>query len=155
VADTVQNKERNRREEAITMKKLLVLFVATLMAALILFGLFAGGAQAGQERDKWTKVHADWPWDHGYYKASPNGVVHEMFFCEPTWKDCTGNALYYPTSRFENPVLDTPCGAHIELFLWEGTVEYADDEGDVSEFLAVGETYWFCETYEEVFRSSE
>ena len=139
------------------MKKLLVLFVAMLMAALILFGLFAGGGQAEQECDAWTKVHAYWPWDHGYYKMSPNGVIHEKWGCNSNWQDCQGEALYFPTSKFETPVLDTPCGDDIgEPWQWKRTKEFRDDEGDVSDFLVRGETYWFCDVEEaEVFRSSE
>jgi hypothetical protein len=35
-------------------------------------------------------------------------------------------------------------------------MEYLDDEGDVSDFLIIGETYWFCDTLgEELFRRSE
>jgi hypothetical protein len=138
------------------MKKLFILSVAMLMGTLIMFGLFAGGAQAGQDADAWTKVHTDWPWDQGYYKISLNGVVHEKWSCEPNWQDCDGGGLYYPVSKFEDPVLDTPCGADISPRLWEGTVEYLDDEGDFSDFLTIGEAYWFCDTLGDgVFRASE
>lgn len=138
------------------MKKLFVLFIPMLLGSLILLGVFANGAQAGQENDVWTKVHADWPDSHGYYKASPNGVVHEKWSCNSNWQDCDGNALYFLLSEFKDPVEDTPCGDEIDARLWEGTTEYDDDEGDVSDLLIIGETYWFCDTLgEEVFRRSE
>lgn len=138
------------------MKKLLGLIIAMLMGTLILLGLFAGGAQAGQEADAWTRVHAFWPFDHGYYKTSPNGVVHEKWSCNPGWWNCEGNAIYFPTSKFEEQPLDTPCGAAIGTRTWGGTTEFPDDEGNVSDFIIIGETYWFCDTLgEEVFRGSE
>ena len=138
------------------MNKPFVLLIALLLGSLILLGGFTQVAQAGQEDDVWTKVHADWPAYHGYYKASPNGVVHEKWSCSSDWQDCDGDAIYFPTSKFENPVLDTPCGADISPRLWEGTEEFPDDEGDVSDFLTLGEEYWFCDTLgEQVFRGSE
>lgn len=138
------------------MKKISGLLIAMLIGTLMLFGLFVGHAQAGQENDAWTKVHAEWPDSHGYYKASPNGVVHEKWSCNANWQDCDGNALYFPVSKYEQPPLDTPCGAEIGTRTWGGTVEFLDDEGDVSDFLTIGETYWFCDTLGQgAFRSSE
>jgi len=126
------------------------------METFILVGVFAGSAQAGQEADAWTKVHAHWPGNHGYYKLSPNGVVLEKWSCNANWKDCDGNAQYFPVSKFEEPPFDTPCDASIGLRKWIGTDEFLDDEGDVSDFLTFGETYWFCDTHgQDVFRSSE
>jgi hypothetical protein len=84
------------------------------------------------------------------------GVIHEKWSCESNWQDCDGNAPDFPASRSENPVEDTPGGADIGQRLWVGTMEYLDDEGDVSDFLIIGETYWFCDTLgEELFRGSE
>ena len=137
------------------MKKLLVLFNIMLVVTLLLSGLFVGNAQAKQDRDRWTKVHADWP-GYGYYKVSPNGVVHEKWACDPNWRNCAGSALYFPTSKFTNPVTDTPCGEEIGAIFWGGTLEFQDDQGDVSDFLVIGETYWFCDSFgEEIFRGSD
>jgi hypothetical protein len=127
-----------------------------LIGILVLFGLFAGSAQAGQDSDAWTRVHADWPFFHGYYKVNPNGVVHEKWSCNSDWRDCIGSAFYYPVDKFTNPPLDTPCGEDIFEMMWTGTDEFPDDEGDASDFLTIGRTYWFCDALGlEVFRGSE
>ena len=85
------------------------------MGTLMLFGLFVGGAQAGQNADAWTQVHAFWPFDHGYYKTSPNGVVHEKWSCDSNWENCDGNALYHPVSKFADPPDDNVCDLLFEL----------------------------------------
>ena len=137
------------------MKKMLVIF-SVMIGTLMLFVMFIGGAHAGQDQDAWTKVHADWPASHGYYKANPNGMVHEKWSCDSNWQNCDGYAQYFPASKFEEQPLDTACGEEIFLLLWQGTTEYPDDEGDASDFLIIGETYWFCDRFgEEVFRGSE
>ncbi len=136
------------------MKKLFG-FVVMLIGILVLFGVFAGSAQAGQDSDAWTRVHANWPFDHGYYKTNPNGVVHEKWSCNSDWEDCDGYGLYYPTSKFAEAPDDNVCDG-LGPLTWEGTTEYGDDEGDASDFLVVGETYWFCDALGlEVFRASE
>jgi hypothetical protein len=137
------------------MKKLIG-FVVMLMGVFVIFGMFVNVAHAEQENDKWTKVHADWTFFHGYYKKSPNGVVHDKWACNSDWEDCAGYGLYYPTSKFAEAPDDNVCGNVPRPLIWEGTTEYGDDEGDASDFLVVGETYWFCDAFEvEIFRGSE
>lgn len=143
------------RERKLNMKKLL-LFNLTLVIILLLSTVLVESASAKQNRDRWKKVHADWPSAHGYYKVSPNGVVHEKWSCDENWRNCFGSAIYFPMSKFKNPVTNTPCGEEIGTILWTGTGEYTDDEADVSDFLIIGETYWFCDTLgAEVFRGSD
>ena len=137
------------------MKKVLVLFNTMLVLALFSSGLFVENAQAKQDRDRWQKVHADWP-GYGYYKVSPNGVVHEKWACNENWRNCAGSATYYPISKFKNPVTGTPCGENIGTITWGGTMEYSDDQADVSDFLVIDETYWFCDTVgQDVFRGPD
>jgi hypothetical protein len=136
------------------MKKLLLVFNMTLIATLFFSGLSVSNVQAKQDRDRWTKVHADWP-GYGYYKVSPNGIVHEKWACDENWRNCAGSATYYPMSKFKNPVTGTPCGEEIGTISWEGTVEYQDDQADVSDFLIIGKSYWFCDALGgEIFRGS-
>jgi hypothetical protein len=138
------------------MKKLFAVLVLMLLVSLFVSALVVGSAQAGQENDVWQKVHAAWPDEHGYYKGAPNGVVHEKWSCNSDWKDCDGAALYFPVDGFEEPPSDTPCGADISQRVWNGTDEYPGDDADVSDFLVIGESYWFCDTLgEELFRGSE
>ncbi len=121
-------------------KRILIALVLVLALAATASLVWAGGGPNG------TFVHFDNC--YSYWLRTGSGLLHEWRYGLPSCGSYAGESslhlVFKPVSKFEYADCDDE--GYLGGFKWTAHpyTEHTDDEGDLTDFLNMGDQYWVC-----------